>query len=288
MIRKSHVAVGIVGAAIILTASRTSPRSDAEIGRIRAHFDSVLVELGARDISALTREQRDGRSRLIETLAAYRDRGAFPRNYDFAAPTPYFVDRKTGVLCAVAHLMASTGRRDIVDRVAAADNNVWVPQLAGDTAFQRWLDLNGLTVAEAARIQVPYIGDGPSTDVVAQRDGRITPMPVAMATLAAVAGATNVALNRDGHSAVANILGMASGAASAGVGISLMATPRANRGVAITSMALGTASALIAGHGMWRHRQALAASRAAERDVAITPIIPTSENAAGLSVSVRF
>lgn len=69
---------------------------------------------------------------------------------------PYFVDRKTGVLCAVAHLLESTGRRDVVDRVAALDNNIWVAQLAGDTAFRRWLDTHSLTSTEAARIQVPY------------------------------------------------------------------------------------------------------------------------------------
>lgn len=287
MSRKSLVAAGIVSAAIILTASKTHTHDSAEIRRIRAHFDSVLVELEARDLGGLTGDQRDARSRLIATLVAYRDRGAFPRNYDFAAPTPYFIDRKTGILCAVAHLLESTGRRDIVDRVAAADNNVWVPALAGDTAFERWLDVNGITLAEAARIQVPYFGDPPPVEAVAQRDGRVAPI-VATASLATGIGAANLAFNRDGHSAVANILGIASGVASAGVGAALMADPGANRGLAITSMTLGAASAFIGGRGIWRHNRTLAARRDAERNVAITPIIPTSDNAAGVSVNVRF
>jgi len=104
-----------------------------EVHRIQAHFDSVLAELSARDVADLTSAQHAARVRLLETLRTYRDRGIFPHNYDFAGrAVPYFVDRKTGTLCAVAHLLASTGRRDIVDRVARTNNNVWVPDLAGD------------------------------------------------------------------------------------------------------------------------------------------------------------
>ena len=72
---------------------------------------------------------------------------------------PYFVDRKTGTLCAVGFLLASTGRADIVDRVAGVNNNVYVAELAGDTAFTAWLVEQGITLDEAARIQVPYWGD---------------------------------------------------------------------------------------------------------------------------------
>ena len=127
------------------------------VHRIRTHFDSVLTGLGSRDLTALTQEQRARRASLMTTLRAYQARGVFPHNYDFPGQdVPYFVDRKTGTLCAVAHLLASTGRRDIVDRVARANNNVLVPQLAGDSAFTHWLSDNGITLDEAAFIQVPY------------------------------------------------------------------------------------------------------------------------------------
>src|SRR5213075_961843 len=97
------------------------------------------------------------RAAAISTLRGYRNRGVFPHNYDFPGQAvPYFVDRKTGTLCAVAHLLASTGHRDIVDRVSKTDNNILVPQLAGDSAFSAWLSDNGLTLEEAAHIQVPY------------------------------------------------------------------------------------------------------------------------------------
>src|SRR5688572_19319569 len=137
-----HIRQIALASALLLPALALAPRgprpadfhavtdSPAEVARIRAHFDSVLVELAARDLSTLTVAQRANRSGLVTTLVAYRERGVFPHNYDFPGEAvPYFVDRKTGTLCAVAHLLASTGRRDIVDRVARADNNVWVPSL---------------------------------------------------------------------------------------------------------------------------------------------------------------
>src|SRR5688572_6082848 len=135
-----------------------------EVQRIQAHFDSVLSELRARDVNGLTATQLSKRSKLIGVLAAYRDRGAFPHNREFAEAIPYFIDRPTGTLCAVAHLLESTGRRDIVDAVAAMNNNIWVHELAGHREFEGWLDQHGLTLAEAARIQVPYVGDGSSEE----------------------------------------------------------------------------------------------------------------------------
>jgi len=162
--RRGVLAVVISSAAVAAMgmASHSDPARAREVARIRAHFDSVLVELRARDVRALTPTQRQQRGRLIATLGAYRDAGQFPHNYDFPGQAvPYFVDRETGALCAVANLIASTGRGDIVERVTRTNNNVWVPALAGDTAFRAWLDGHGLTLAEAARIQIPYMGGAP-------------------------------------------------------------------------------------------------------------------------------
>ena len=165
----------------VATTRAAHPATDApsgraaEVARIRAHFDSVLTELPARELTALTPAKRGRRVAALTTLRAYRTRGDFPHNYDFPGQAvPYFVDRGTGTLCAVAHLLATSGRRDIVDRVARTDNNVWVAALAGDTAFTHWLDANGLTLAEAARIQVPYMESDPaplSSEAFMQRPG---------------------------------------------------------------------------------------------------------------------
>lgn len=102
------VCVGVFAYALSASAEASE---DSEVLRIRSHFDSVLVELLRRDTRALTAVQRGHRADLVETLKRYRDRGVFPRNYDFPGQAvPYFVDRKTGTLCVMAHLLESTGR----------------------------------------------------------------------------------------------------------------------------------------------------------------------------------
>ncbi len=74
-----------------------TPARAAEVGRLRAHFDSVLSELATHDLHALGAAQRANRAMLVAELTRYRSRGAFPHNYDFPGQSvPYFVDRKTG------------------------------------------------------------------------------------------------------------------------------------------------------------------------------------------------
>ena len=286
--KRGIMAVVLVScAALALVAFKPTSTASAEVLRIQAHFDSVLVELNARDVSQLTAEQRANRSALIRTLAAYRTRAAFPINYDFDTPTPYFVDRGTGVLCAVAHLMEQTGRRDIVDRVAAANNNVWVSQLAGDAEFEGWLTRQGITLAEAARIQVPYIGEPILEQPAPARQSLL--LPAAGAGLAATASAMNLLSNRDGHGRIRNVAGLASGVVSLGYGAALLADPSADRGMAVANLATGAFSAIISGRGIMRHRQQVAAQREAERArVAMAPIVPVAGSGTGVSLNVRF
>jgi hypothetical protein len=284
--------IGIAGllvfASIALLAFKPVPVPSKEVLRIRAHFDSVLVELTSRDITSLGTDQRLRRGTLVRTLSSYRDRGIFPQNYDFAAPTPYFVDRKTGTLCAVAHLLESTGRRDIVDRVAAANNNVWVPQLAGDAEFERWLAQHGLTIAEAARIQIPYMGDPGNTPapVVSQRTQLYSAAGIGLAGAASV---MNLMSNRDGHGRLRNVAGLISGVASLGYGVAGFNAQTAEPRLALANITTGALSAIISGRGILRNRAMMAQRRDAERSrMALAPIAPTSSSGAGVSVNVRF
>ena len=263
-----------------------------EVRRIRAHFDSVLAEVEARDVAALGASQRDNRRMLLATLSAYRDRGVFPHNYDFPGEAvPYFVDHGTGTLCAVGHLLASSGRRDIVDRVARTDNNVRVAQLAGDTAFTAWLDANGLTLAEAAWIQPKY--QGPPL-VVATQDRKHTPvaLPVAMGA-SALAGAWNTFANANGQSSVATAIGFGSGLAAVGLGASYIGRESVPRAMSITTAAVGGLSVALSARSLHRHNVIEAAEREAARktkvsDATISPIIPVGGSGAGVSVSLRF
>lgn len=155
--------VGFLAAGVVL--AKTGGESDSashathlalEQVRLRAHFDSVLVELSARDVAGLTENQRAARSDLTTWLAEYRDAGRFPLNDRYSdSLTPVFRDAR-GVTCAMAYLIERSGRRDIVDRVARTRNLAHVPELADDPSLVAWLDSAGLDVQEAARVQPTY------------------------------------------------------------------------------------------------------------------------------------
>ncbi len=271
------------------------PARAAEVRRIRLHFDSVLAELPRRDLAALAPAQRARRLALLDTLRAYRDRGDFPRNHDFPGQAvPYFVDRGTGTLCAVAYLLAASGRRDVVDRVARADNNVWVPALAGDTAFTGWLAASGLTLAEAARIQVPYVGDPPSGPAPTAARGSA---PYTAASAAALGGAVaasvwNARANARGASRTASVLGVTAGVAAVGMGAVAAGSAGGRPALGAANFAVGAASLWLGTRGIRRHRADLradAAAREATRRASVTPIVPAGPNAgAGALLAVRF
>jgi hypothetical protein len=253
------------------------------VARIRAHFDSVLSELPARDLSSRTAAQRARRAGLLATLRAYRDRGDFPHNYDFPGQlVPYFVDRKTGTLCAVAHLLESTGRRDIVDRVARMNNNVWVSALAGDTALTHWLDDNGLTIAEAARIQVPYAAPAATMPTVVGAS--------LVVGTSLVSSLVNGLTNRDGHGTTRSVVGIVAGVASVGLGTAFFG-PLEAPNVGVVATTTGGLSLLIASRGVFRHHRIMVAKRDAERRKReVTPIVTpgTASTGPAIGLNVRF
>lgn len=264
----------------------------AEVSRIRAHFDSVLSELNQEDVQRLTASQRANRSNLIGTLAAYRDRGLFPNNYDFPGQAvPYFVDRGTGVLCAVAHLLESTGRRDIVDRVARTNNNVWVPDLEGDSELSAWLDDQGLTLAEAARIQVPYIMDD---DVQLNQTSRDATYNIGSGLAFAAAGGLatwNFMGNRAGKSRLVTAAGLAVGLAATGYGGLALNDPTADKALGALASVAGLASTWLATQSFRQRRTDIARARTAHdaRRVSVAPVAPVrGRNGAGLSLSIAF
>ena len=271
---------------VAATTAASAGRDDGEareVARIRTHFDSVLAELPAKDVSQLGAAQRTNRAALMEILRAYRDRGVFPHNYDFPGQdVPYFVDRRTGTVCAVGHLLESTGRRDIVDRVAATNNNVRVKELAGDTAFTSWLSSQGLTLDEAAFIQMPYRQEGPSPATIV---GLAVVTPVALGGVMA-SSLYNAFGNRDGHSTFGRRSGMSFGLLTAGMGAGIM-LQGAPKQIGLSAIAVGGTSALLAARSMRRHSEIVAREETARaRMASVSPTV--SPEGAGLSVNLRF
>jgi len=165
-------AIGILGvalAALVVVSTRdvnparpAVPRNSVavESARIQRHLATVEQELMSRDVSFLTPAQQRARREEIRRLHGYWLAGRFQRNHDFPGRrVPYFVDRH-GTTCAMAYLIAASGGRDLVDQVARSANNARVMEIAADPvlgpALVSWLEIEGLTVEEAQRIQPSY------------------------------------------------------------------------------------------------------------------------------------
>jgi hypothetical protein len=244
----------IVGSAALFGAGTPAPSArEMEVTRLQRHFDSVDLELRSRDVSHYTASQRANRAKLVAWLRDYRNAGSFPANDRFAEATPFFRD-KDGVLCAMAYLIARSGRTDIVDKVAATRNNAYIRELIDDRALVAWLDSWGLTAAEAARIQPSYGGDViiyPPDDDYVESDFALAALGLGSLSLATsavnvvkpsyfsgvlgviagtasiVAGASYLGDNDDGDILAGATIGL--GAVSVGAGIYGILDARRNR-----------------------------------------------------------
>ncbi|MES2178625.1 MAG: hypothetical protein V4550_12270 [Gemmatimonadota bacterium] len=284
-----------------------APRA-REVARIRAHFDSVLKELSKRDIRDLATGARSNRAELIAELRRYRDAGAFPVNRDFADAVPYFVDRESGVLCAVANLLAYSGRADIVGRVRRTNNNVWVADLKGDTAFGAWLERHGMTLAEAARIQVPYspsperqalgaLGAGVGAIADLTRGQKIrngiffTAAPI-MTGGAIVTSLLNATWNADGHRIGPSQSGIVFGAFTTFAGQQVLAKTNLSPTIGRSAMAVGVGSIALSTLSMRRHSRVAALESKSKAVVADAELLPTIDaqgrSGARIGMSLRF
>jgi hypothetical protein len=147
--------------------------------RLRAHFDSVLVELRARDVADLTVNQRAARSELTTWLAEYRDAERFPLN-DRYSDSLTDSHSRGGLRDGVP--IERSGRTDIVDRVASTRNLTHVRELTNDSALVAWLDSVGFDVQEAARVQPTY--GTPESRRNVSREYAVASMVVSGASLA--------------------------------------------------------------------------------------------------------
>jgi hypothetical protein len=240
MHRAIVIASLIVGTAVFAGTDRLTTSQvglSPEVSRLRAHFDSVDSELRARSVAGLSASQVERRTRLAAWLREYRKAGTFPVNDKFDAPTPFFRDRN-GTLCAMAYLIDRSGRRDIVDKVAATRNNAYIAELADDPALIAWLDSSGLSVAEAARIQPAY--DDYPAPIYLHR-GVESDFALAAVGLGSASLATS-ALNVVKPGYVSGLLGIVAGAVSIGVAANHFDDNRATDRVATAVVGLGAVS----------------------------------------------
>ena len=147
------------------TFERSSSRPADRLDRLRRAVDDVRVRAHLRRAESALRsadhdlspERRRRRERHLDRLAAYRERGEFPTNWTKAERVPLFVG-DDGTPCAMAHLLGADGREDLVTAVLAEEPTVRIEDLPDDHPVDEWVEANGLTREEAARIQPTYPG----------------------------------------------------------------------------------------------------------------------------------
>ena len=129
-------------------------RRTVDDARIREHLRRTETALRDADHD-LTPERRRRRERHLDRLADYRERGNFPTNRHRPDRTPLFVG-DDGTPCAMASLLREDGREDLIAAVMAAEPTVRIEGLPDDHPVVEWAEANGLTRAEAARVQPTY------------------------------------------------------------------------------------------------------------------------------------
>jgi hypothetical protein len=134
-------------------ALTTSP--DVEVLRIQEHLRGASAMIERRDSSALTPEQLRLRRVNADRLLAYTAAGRFPKNRVAPGRVPVFRDEE-GTLCAVGALLWASGEHTLVAHIVATRNTATVNALADEPGLAQWLEAQGLTLAEAARIQPSY------------------------------------------------------------------------------------------------------------------------------------
>ena len=262
----------------------TPPSAPAEVVRLRAHFDSVDLELRHRDVGDLLPSQRAARTELIGWLRDYRNAGTFPENDRFPhGLVPYFRDSR-GVLCAMAYLVSRSGRKDIVNQIAGTRNNAFIRELAADRALAGWLDSVGLTLSEAARIQPTY--GRPSENAVS--------VNYAVASiLVSGAGLTTAGLNAVAPTHASGWLGLVTGSAGVVTGLANISAWNGSEKIALIDLAIGATSFALGVRGLIvSGRKASAAQRRAEQrggrvDVAIIPAVLPAPRRPGLGLVLR-
>src|SRR5690348_9851964 len=102
-----------------------TPRDAARV-RVATHVGYVARRLRERDVSHLPRALRARRAALLDALDAYVTTGAFPDGEAEHGLLPTFLDARTGVRCAVAHLVETSAGTALMTALDRDHHNAYI------------------------------------------------------------------------------------------------------------------------------------------------------------------
>jgi hypothetical protein len=128
----------LVTAALLLTSACSSP-TPGPTADVRP---AAPAASHAIDRVALRAQLAEHRARQIAHLDAYGKAGQFPHNVS-VAPTLHMFRDAEGRLCAVANLVETDGRHDLVEATVRDDNALAIADVRGG-AMMDWIQSSGL------------------------------------------------------------------------------------------------------------------------------------------------
>lgn len=271
------------------TAESTVPVTQGEIARLQEHLRTLEGELVRRDMSHLSARQQSARMQHIQVLREYGERGLFPHNHNSPdRRLPFFVDHQ-GTHCAVAYLMARSGRTDLVQRVAEVRNNAYVAELADDPEVVAWLDSAGLSAEEAARIQPTY-GWQPMEEA-----SRVSTEYALLSALSLGFGGISIATNLPGNREAPGwrgAYGVLIGAYGIALGAPKLDATGAPQLLGVLNTAVGATAALLGARTLWqgrgRHAAVLPESTPSTGVTITAAPLLQADGGAGVTMEVRY
>ena len=137
--------------------------------RLQTHLKYVEKQLRSKNISSLTKKQKENRLKMLDLLNEYWTAGVFPKNYDHPDKRiPCFID-KNGNICAVGYLIEQTAGRKIAEEINSNFKYEYLLAM-NDQTVDSWVQSSGLTKQECAMIQPAY-GPAPSDNYISPAYG---------------------------------------------------------------------------------------------------------------------
>jgi len=134
----------------------TAPTTETnEELRLQTHLMYVEKLLRSKDVSTLTKEQKENRGKMLDLLNEYWTAGVFPENFDHPDKrVPCFID-KEGRICAVGYLIEQTAGREVAEEINSKYKYEYLLAM-NDQTIDNWVQESGLTEIECAMIQPTY------------------------------------------------------------------------------------------------------------------------------------
>ena len=111
------------------------------------------------------------RAQNLALFRAYRNAGVYPHNFFTTGKLNVWLDDE-GRLCAAATIIANSGNRDLVMKIAEDNNFIRLADVM-DGELMDWILTSGLTQEEIVAIQEPFSGARMQPNVVPNPEPRL-------------------------------------------------------------------------------------------------------------------